>query len=248
MRSIPKEHVRHLEGFAALYQTVVGQILEIQQEEWSRVIALETPLGDIVYLQYQPDAIGTTPFVGGVYAITYQVQGGSLRVVEVKKPAPGQYRVEFEKSTDYSKDPGYQRGSSYERPYTATYTPSPRREVRSPPSRGDVFAPTRSVSKGVRPDGISLIAVLLLLVGAPALMFGLIFGALPFIGIFGIIVDSVGIAALLLGWGVYTYREWARVGMLVISVLLCITIIGLVIGGPIFWYLEQKHIKRMFVF
>ncbi|MHA1906256.1 MAG: hypothetical protein ACW98Y_03100 [Candidatus Thorarchaeota archaeon] len=230
-----------------MYKTVVGQILEIYEEEWSRVITLETPLGDIVYLKYQPDATGTTPNVGGVYTITYLVEGDTLKVTDVKKPAPGEYRAEFERSTESKRAAEAQSGASYERRYTTSITPSTSRETGTRPGRSE-YAPTTSVVDGVRPNGIALIATMLLVVGAPTLALAVLFGAFPYAGLFGFVFGFVGIVTLLLAWGIYTYREWARTGMLILGVIMCITIIGIFVGGPIIWYLEQKHIKRMFIF
>lgn len=239
-----------MEGIAALNKTVVGQILEIHEEEWFQIITLETPLGDIVYLKYEQDAIGATPQVGGVYAISYLVEGGTLRVIEVNKPAPGQYRAEFEKSADYRKDSSYQSSSPYTRSYTTTTTSPPvsRYERKYPPPRRDIFTPTTSVTEGVRPNGITIITILLLLLGSIAFPFGLILTGFPYTSFFGMVSTFFGFIFLLLSWGIYTYREWARTGMLIIGVILCISVVGLIPGAVIIWYLDQKEIRSMYVY
>jgi hypothetical protein len=243
-----------LEGINTVQKTVVGQVLEISNDGWDQVITIETPLGDVVYLTCPTNTAGTTPYVGGVYAISYVVQDGTLRVSEIRKPAPGQYRAEFEKGPapkprpTMSSSPRSRRAPPPKRTYAPVYTSeSPRPwEVHA---RGGSYAPTTSILKGVRPSGVALISIFLLLIGGVLVPFGFVLStASIYFALFAWIYGGIGFVALLLGWGLYTYREWARTGVIILGIILCISLIGIVIGGPMIWYLEQSHIKRMYVF
>ncbi|MDF1539457.1 MAG: hypothetical protein P1Q69_11205 [Candidatus Thorarchaeota archaeon] len=230
-----------------MYHTVVGQILAINEEETPKVITLETPRGDIVYFRYGRDAIGSTPLLGGVYTVSYQVDAGILRVVEIRKPEPGQYRAEFDRG------PGIQKGADFEQPFASTSSYPPRHvdpifERRTPRTTPEDFAPTTSITKGVRPDGLTLIVVMLFLISSLGSAVGLLLMAFIYTAFIGIIVLGLCGVALLLTIGLWTYREWARTGVIILSVLICFTIVGIFVGGPIIWYLEQNHIKKMFVY
>ncbi|MFW9908556.1 MAG: hypothetical protein ACFFEF_08265 [Candidatus Thorarchaeota archaeon] len=212
---------------------LVGQVVDIHQEMGYQTLTIETPRGDTVFIRYEGDVAGVTPYVGGVYQITYSVDSGILRATFVKKPEPGRYRAEFERVDDYQEapQPAPSRYDAY-----GDYAPS----------RTSTYAPTRSVSKGVRPDGLSLIAVLMLIVGMSGLSFGFIIMAIPFIALIGMLIAVFAGCALLLAYGLWTYHEWARIGMIIVGALFCLTIAGIVVGVPIIWYLEQRRIKTMF--
>lgn len=251
-----------------MYHSVVGQILAINELDNPKVITLETPRGDTVYLRYGSDAIGSTPLLGGVYTISYQVDAGILRVVEIRKPEPGQYKAEFQKGPDIERGADFEQlsrapsptnpadpifGARTSRTTSDDFSPTTRPtdpifERRTPRTSPDDYAPTTSVLEGVRPDGITLIVVMLLLIGSFGTFIGLLFTALWFTAFLGIIILGVSIASLLLMFGLWTYRAWARTGVIVLSVLICLTLVGIIVGGPIIWYLEQKHVKQMFIY
>ena len=63
----------------------------------------------------------------------------------------------------------------------------------------------------------------------------------------GAIFFVLAVANLIVGWGLWRQREWARMGAIALSVIRLINIpIGTVIGGVIIWYLMQDHVKEEF--
>ncbi|NOZ27447.1 MAG: hypothetical protein GXP39_05260 [Chloroflexi bacterium] len=75
--------------------------------------------------------------------------------------------------------------------------------------------------------------------------------AVPIVG--GIMVLAAGflfllaLANLLVGWGLWHMREWARIAAIGLSVLRLLNFpIGTIIGGLIIWYLLQPQIVAAF--
>ncbi|OIO92030.1 MAG: hypothetical protein AUK03_10245 [Anaerolineae bacterium CG2_30_64_16] len=57
----------------------------------------------------------------------------------------------------------------------------------------------------------------------------------------------IAMANLLVGWGIWQRREWARLGGLALSIFRLINIpLGTVIGGLIIWYLLREDVMVEF--
>ncbi|MDG6942439.1 MAG: hypothetical protein JRN34_05940 [Nitrososphaerota archaeon] len=128
------------------------------------------------------------------------------------------------------------------------------------------------MTKPPRPAGIAILAILEILGGLIVLLLGVgvavisgsLFSALGLalpagIGVaLGGIVAVFGILGLLVGWGLWTGRGWARVLAIILSgigVLASLaslalgsvaSILGLVIDGAILWYLFRPNVKAFF--
>jgi hypothetical protein len=136
-----------------------------------------------------------------------------------------------------------------------------------------------------RPIGVTILAILCFLMTAVMLLAGLglglgmgLVGMSPDVGGgMGAMLAGLGIAGAvffliiavlygLMGWGLWTLKNWARIIALVFAVLgLCFGVLGLLgsllamevislflqlvsvgINGLITWYLLQPHVKRAF--
>lgn len=54
-------------------------------------------------------------------------------------------------------------------------------------------------------------------------------------------------ANIIVGWGLWNHREWARLTAIALSIVSLINIpIGTIIGGLIIWYLLQDNVKAEF--
>jgi hypothetical protein len=57
----------------------------------------------------------------------------------------------------------------------------------------------------------------------------------------------ITVANIVVGWGLWRRRQWARLAALALAILRLINIpLGTVIGGVIIWYLLQDHVKAEF--
>ena len=134
--------------------------------------------------------------------------------------------------------------------------------------------------KPKRPMGVAVIAVLELLFGAVATILGgiLVVGgevvasaaklaglgnfsasALgTFVELFGVVLVIGGVVGIIIGWGLWTGRNWARIVAMVLSVLgaasgLLVLIFGSFTGavifladGAILWYFLRPNVKDYF--
>jgi hypothetical protein len=71
------------------------------------------------------------------------------------------------------------------------------------------------------------------------------------IGIIGLIVGVLFVliagANLVVGWGLWQRREWARIGAMGLAILRLLNIpLGTVVGVLIIWYLMQDQVKSEF--
>ena len=86
------------------------------------------------------------------------------------------------------------------------------------------------LSAGRDPDGQTATAIL----GVFAFLLGCLF----------LLIAS---ANIVVGYGLWRRREWARIGAIGLAILRLINIpLGTVIGGLIIWYLLQDHVKEEF--
>lgn len=56
----------------------------------------------------------------------------------------------------------------------------------------------------------------------------------------------VGALTLLIALALFSGREWARILMLILAVLECLTIVGLIFGLPVLWYLRKPDVVAYF--
>ena len=75
--------------------------------------------------------------------------------------------------------------------------------------------------------------------------------ATAIVGVIMLVIGSVflliAVANIVIGWGLWRQREWARVGALALAVLRLLNVpLGTVIGGLIIWYLLQEEVKAEF--
>lgn len=127
--------------------------------------------------------------------------------------------------------------------------------------------------KPARPTGIAILAILDFLGGILALLGGAFmigiggtgilsqfgYGAYSgFVSAFGGLAIIVGIFAILVGWGMWTGKEWAWVLAIILYALGLLfsllslvggplsSIIGLLIYAFLLWYLFRPHVKAFF--
>ncbi|MGY5864056.1 MAG: hypothetical protein RTV41_05595 [Candidatus Thorarchaeota archaeon] len=113
---------------------------------------------------------------------------------------------------------------------------------------------------GDRPLGVTILAVLEIIVGALGL-FGavsiLLLGALiPFFGgfvmILGVVVLFLSLIDLIVGWGLWSLKSWAWMVALIVNIInlilnaLQFNILGAIINIIIIIYLQQGDIKSRF--
>jgi hypothetical protein len=118
-----------------------------------------------------------------------------------------------------------------------------------------------------RPDGVTLVAVYYVFVGAMGLLGACVIltvalfpvalnvdeGDALFWALFGLCIGFVvtggsGILSVLAGWGLLNLKEWARWLALVLAVFTLFAFpIGTIIGVLIIWYLLQDEAKDAFL-
>lgn len=91
-----------------------------------------------------------------------------------------------------------------------------------------------------RPTGVTIIVALQILGGLVILATGL---ASIFLAAF---LVPVGALTLLIALALFSGREWARILMLILAVLECLTIVGLIFGLPVLWYLRKPDVVAYF--
>ena len=125
------------------------------------------------------------------------------------------------------------------------------------------------VSKG-RPDGITLLSALFWVLAILAIISGLfMIGAKDalieiieedsgtsqsvidfidsiFIGV-GVIMFILAIIYIVVGWGLWTLKSWARLAAIILAIISLISFpIGTILGIIILWYLFKPEIKAAF--
>jgi len=110
---------------------------------------------------------------------------------------------------------------------------------------------------GVRPSGVTILAVLYWLSAIVAILGGLVYVAgmayllpLAFLALFWIVGGAlivIGILDIVIGWGLWSLRKWARTAAIVLAVVGLISFpIGTIISIIILWYLFKPEIKACF--
>jgi hypothetical protein len=124
------------------------------------------------------------------------------------------------------------------------------------------FQTSQNVSSKERPVAITIIAILYFISGGFTLINSIInlirgqaaAASIPIIGGFlgGFIIGfsifglAMGAINLLVGYGLWTLKNWARIIAIIGSVLICLTIIGIPIGAIFIWLLVKKDTKEAF--
>jgi predicted membrane protein len=96
-----------------------------------------------------------------------------------------------------------------------------------------------------RPTGITILAILGILGSLPELLIGSIFTVgFPIIGVLIIIV---GVLFLIASISLFSGKEWARILIMIFSVLMLIAIpIGTIMGIIFLYYFTRPHVKKYF--
>ena len=117
-----------------------------------------------------------------------------------------------------------------------------------------------SAPSGERPLGVTILAVLEIIVGLLGLFSGftlLTLGAMvPFIGAFaallGAVVLIIGIVDVIIGWGLWSLKSWAWMVALIVNIInlilnaIQLAWLGAIINLIIILYLQQGDIKSRF--
>jgi hypothetical protein len=123
-------------------------------------------------------------------------------------------------------------------------------------------APIQNSAAKERPVAITVIAILYFISGGFSLINSIInlirgqaaAASIPILGgllggfvigfsIFGLAMGGINI---LVGYGLWTLKNWARIIAIIGSVLVCLTIIGIPIGAIFIWLLVKKDTKQAF--
>lgn len=110
---------------------------------------------------------------------------------------------------------------------------------------------------GVRPSGVTILAVLYWLSAVAAILGGLAYVAgllyfLPsaFLALFwvlGAVLIAIGVLDIVIGWGLWTFKKWARTVAIILAIIGLISFpIGTVISVITLWYLFRPEIKACF--
>jgi len=198
---------------------VVGSVLSLESNDEIAFIVLETAQSDRVYFKCGLHTHGYPPMVGEVIGVSYVVDQGELRITDIDR-TPNQYR--HTQAQD--------RGSM-----TRTYDEGLFEPQHKPRARD-----------GVRPDGISVIVAINLMLAALSGFGSILFSLFPLLAPLGGVLLLIAGGAVVLSYGLWMYEEWARVGMMVLAAIGCLTIIGIFIGLPVIWYLNTDKIKRIY--
>ena len=198
---------------------VVGTVLSLESNNEIAFIVLETAQNDRVYFKCGLHTRGYPPNVGEVIGVSYVAEQGELRITDIDR-TPDQYRDPF------SPDSGTM---------TRTYDDGP-------------FEPQRKATdrNGVRPDGISVIVAINLMLSALCGLGSFLFILFPLLAPLGGILLLIAGSAIVLSYGLWMYEEWARIGMMVLAAIGCLTIVGIFIGLPVIWYLNTDEIKNLY--
>ncbi|NLK25494.1 MAG: hypothetical protein GX307_02835 [Euryarchaeota archaeon] len=120
---------------------------------------------------------------------------------------------------------------------------------------------------GVRPTGVTILSVLYFLKALLSLISGvLVLGVLSLIGPIGVAIGTIiggalimiGLIQMIIVWGLWTGRGWARFIAIIFTILSILadiggtialnplSMIGLVISVIILWYLFQPQVKAFY--
>jgi hypothetical protein len=123
------------------------------------------------------------------------------------------------------------------------------------------------VSTQIRPTGVTILAILEIISGILAIVFGTFFGvissaslgtslfdgAAPIaVGLVSGVLVSIGIVSFVMAWGLLKGKSWAWTITLILTIISLIfdlpsmNIIGLIIDIVILYYLFRPHVKAYF--
>lgn len=136
-----------------------------------------------------------------------------------------------------------------------------------------LVCPFTTMMKPPRPTGVALLAILDLLFGILALLGGIFIAAIGgsglltlygygffsgFVAVAGGFVIIIGILAIVVGWGMWSGKEWAWLLAIILYGLGALTgllslaggnlssVVGLLIDALLLWYLFRPHVKAFF--
>ena len=109
----------------------------------------------------------------------------------------------------------------------------------------------------IRPSGVTILAVLYWLSAIVAVLGGLAYIGgmlyflpplfLAFFWVLGSVLIAVGLVDLVIGWGLWNLKKWARTLAIVLAVIGLISFpIGTIISIITLWYLFKAEIKACF--
>ncbi len=94
-----------------------------------------------------------------------------------------------------------------------------------------------------RPTGVTILAILQIIGSVIMLVSGL--GAAIFGG-FGLVIMVLGAVSLIFALALFSGRNWARILMLIGAVLDIISIVGIIWGAILLWYLTRPRVVAYF--
>ena len=109
----------------------------------------------------------------------------------------------------------------------------------SPPST----QPTVPQAPVSRPTGVTILGILQIIGSAIMIATGL--GA-AFFGGFSLVILVLGVLSLIFAFALFTGRNWARILMLVGAVLDILSIVGIIWGVILLWYLTRPRVVAYF--
>ncbi len=130
-----------------------------------------------------------------------------------------------------------------------------------------------AMMKPPRPTGVAVLAILDLLAGILALIGGIFIAALGgsgllalygygffsgFVAVAGGFVIIIGLLAIVVGWGMWSGKEWAWILAIILYALGALSsllslaggnlssVVGLLINALLLWYMFRPHVKAFF--
>ena len=116
--------------------------------------------------------------------------------------------------------------------------------------------------KRIRPFGVTLLAILVIISGVIAIVGGIFFATIASLldidflgamsGIVAGILVAIGIASFVMAWGLLDGRPWAWTATLVLTIISIIfelasaNFVGLIIDAIVLYYLFRPHVKAFF--
>lgn len=99
-----------------------------------------------------------------------------------------------------------------------------------------------------RPLGVAIIGILQILGSSVLLAIALFFGInlITFVPHFSIIIIAVSALSLIFAIAFFTGQNWARILMMIGAVLDIISIIGIIWGIILLWYLTRHNVRMYF--
>lgn len=95
-----------------------------------------------------------------------------------------------------------------------------------------------------RPTGVTILGILQIVGSLFALAPGL--GVAAFLGPLGLIIIPLAILPMVFAIALFTGRNWARILMLIGAVLDIISIVGIIWGAILLWYLTRPRVVAYF--